>query len=173
LGGLELPIGFDYQPFAPANSPPSALHFPKTVTTQPSGQVAIEISAGTPRPLPDRRSFIDSQVYFLGGEWESWGQISASSQAAISVLVFDDTPVKDNPTWADVQPIMNQYAALYPGMAQRLDLSNYQAVTTSSGEVLETISLPIADPAHMPVTRDLSASRRALIETWIKNGCPQ
>ena len=173
LGGLELPIGFDYQQFAPANSPPNALEFPKTVTTQPSGEIAIEISAGTPRPLPARRSSIDSQVYFLGGAWESWGQISASSQAAISVLVFDDAPVKENPTWADIQPILNQYAVLYPGMAQRLNLSDCQAVSTNSAVVLETISLPITDPAHTPVTRDLSASRRALIEAWIKNGCPQ
>ena len=25
----------------------------------------------------------------------------------------------------------------------------------------------------MPVTRDLSASHRTLIQTWIKNGCPR
>jgi len=39
--------------------------------------------------------------------------------------------------------------------------------------VLVTISLPIEDLAHMPVTRDLSASRRAMIHTWIKNGCTE
>jgi hypothetical protein len=39
--------------------------------------------------------------------------------------------------------------------------------------VLETISEPVEDPAHMPVTRDLSATRRAMIQVWIKNGCPE
>jgi hypothetical protein len=58
-------------------------------------------------------------------------------------------------------------------MTKRLDLSSYQAVSGSSAIVLETISLPIEDPAHMPVTRDLSASRPAMIRTWIKNGCPE
>jgi hypothetical protein len=29
------------------------------------------------------------------------------------------------------------------------------------------------DPAHMPATRDLSAARRAMIQTWIENGCPE
>ena len=58
-------------------------------------------------------------------------------------------------------------------MTQRLDLSSYQAVTGSSAIVLETISLPIEDVAHMPVTRDLSATRRAMIRAWIKNGCPE
>jgi hypothetical protein len=54
-------------------------------------------------------------------------------------------------------------------MTQRLDLSSYQAVSGSSAVVLETISMPIEDPAHMPVTRDLSATRRAMI----KDGCTE
>jgi hypothetical protein len=174
LGGLEVPISFDYQPsFDHANVPADALRVPGTVTTNDCGEASIEIAATAPNPLPARRSSIDSQVYFLGGQWEEWGQISTFSQAAISVLVFEDAPPNANPTWADVGPILNQYAVLYPGMTQRLDLSSYQAVSGSSAIVLETISLPIEDPAHMPVTRDLSAARRAMIQTWIKNGCPE
>ena len=123
--------------------------------------------------MPDRRKFIGSQVYFLGGAWESSGQISASSLAAISVLVFDNPAPIDNPTWVDVQPVLNQYAVLYPAMTRRIDLSNYEAVFSHSAEILDVISLPILDPAHMPVTRDLSASDRTLIQTWIKNGCPR
>jgi hypothetical protein len=171
--GLQLPINFDQQQIDNANSPPAAVSFLTSVMTQHSGQASIKISASTPRPLPDRRSFIDSQVYFLGGAWESLGQISASSGAAISVLVFDNPPPIDNPTWLDVQPVLNQYAVLYPGMNKRIDLSNYEAVFSHSAEILEVISLPIVDPAHMPVTRDLSASHRTLIQTWIKNGCPR
>jgi hypothetical protein len=55
-------------------------------------------------------------------------------------------------------------------MTHRLDFSSYQAVSGSSAIVLETISLPIEDPAQMPVTVDLSASRRAMIQAQIKNG---
>jgi hypothetical protein len=58
-------------------------------------------------------------------------------------------------------------------MTHRLDFSSYHAVSGSSAIVLETISLPIEDPAHMPVTRDLSAARRAMIQAWIENGCPE
>jgi hypothetical protein len=58
-------------------------------------------------------------------------------------------------------------------MTQRLDLSSYQAVSGSSAIYLEINSLPIEDPAHMPVTRDLSATRRAMIQAWIKNGCQE
>lgn len=64
-------------------------------------------------------------------------------------------------------------AVPYPAMTERLDLADYQAASSSSTEVLEVISLPIRDPTHMAVTRDLSASRRTLIQTWIENGCLQ
>jgi hypothetical protein len=59
---------------------------------------------------------------------------------------------------------------LYAGTTQRLDLSSYQAVSGSSAVVLETISLPIEDPAHMPVNRDLSATRRAMIKDVCTEG---
>ena len=54
-------------------------------------------------------------------------------------------------------------------MTQPLDLSSYQAVSGSSAIVLDIISLPMEDPAQMPVTRDLSATRRATI----KDGCTE
>jgi hypothetical protein len=76
---------------------------------------------------------------------------------------LEDAPPNANPTWADVGPILDPFAVLYPGMMQRLDLSSDQAVSGSSAIVLETIGSPIEDPAHMPVTRDLSAARRAMI----------
>jgi hypothetical protein len=54
-------------------------------------------------------------------------------------------------------------------MTPRLDLSSFQAVSGSSAIVLAIISLPIQDPTHMPLTRELSATRRAMI----KDGCPE
>jgi hypothetical protein len=58
-------------------------------------------------------------------------------------------------------------------MTKRLDPSSDQAVSGSSAIVLETIGLPIEDPAHMPATLDLSAFLPAMIQTWIDNGCPE
>jgi hypothetical protein len=173
LAGLQLSVGFDDPGLPGGNTPSGALTFQNQVTTLPSGQASLEISASPPQPLPDRRAFIDSQVYFLGGDWEAWGQISALSGAAISVLVFNNAPPVEHPTWSDVQPILNQYAVLYPAMKQRLDLSDYDAVSSNASEVLDVISLPIEDPAHMPVTRDLSKANRTLIQTWINAGSPR
>jgi hypothetical protein len=73
----------------------------------------------------------------------------------------------------DVGPILNPYAVLYPGMTHRLGCSRDRAVSGSSAVVLEAIRLSIEDAAHTPVTRDLSASRPAMIQAWIENGCPE
>jgi hypothetical protein len=138
------------------------------------GGAALPVSASRPAPLPSRRRFIRSQVYYLGGEWESWGQISLQSTTVnpLTVLVFgDDTPMA-SPTWKDVGPVLSQYARIYPGMAARLDLSNYEAVKHARDVVLQVITLPFDDPAAMPVTRDLSAYDREMIVAWIKVGCP-
>lgn len=61
----------------------------------------------------------------------------------------------------------------FPGTTQRLNHSSYQAVSGGSAIVFEIISLPIEDPTPMPVTRDLSATRRTMIQAWIKNGCSE
>jgi hypothetical protein len=82
LRGLDLPIGFDDPQLDHANSPPTAIRFPNSVTTQPSRRVASDIAAGAPRPLPERRSFINSQVYFL----------SASNRTLIQAWIENGCP---------------------------------------------------------------------------------
>jgi hypothetical protein len=46
-------------------------------------------------------------------------------------------------------------------------------MVSGSSAIVLTISEHIEDPAHMRVTRNLSATRRAVIQVWIKNGCPE
>jgi hypothetical protein len=72
-----------------------------------------------------------------------------------------------------VGPILSPHVVLYPGMTRRLDFSSYQAVSGSSVIVFEMISLPIDNAALMPVIRDLSAARPAMIQAWIENRCPE
>ena len=52
---------------------------------------------------------------------------------------LEDALPSANPTSADVGPILDPFAVLYPGMTQQLDLSSDQAVSGSSAIVLETI----------------------------------
>ena len=64
LGGLELPIGFDNPGLVGGNSPQGAIGFPKTVTTQASGQVSIEVYRQRPTPVA-RPPLIDRQPGLL------------------------------------------------------------------------------------------------------------
>jgi hypothetical protein len=58
-------------------------------------------------------------------------------------------------------------------MTHRLHFSSYQVLSDSSAIVLGTIILPIEDAAHMPVTRELSATCPAMVQARIENGCPE
>ena len=67
-------------------------------------------------------------------------------------------------------------------VAKIVDLDPDQQSITQLFGVVVTLALPggkaavtgqMAVAEHMPVTRDLSASHRTLIQTWIKNGCPR
>ena len=73
------------------------------------------------------------------------------------------------PTWyADIQPILKQYGNLYPIMSKHLvDLGDYDSVVSHLKILKLAFSLPIEDPNHMPVTRDLSDARRDMILHWM------
>jgi hypothetical protein len=54
-------------------------------------------------------------------------------------------------------------------MKARLDLSDEATVVGfATGILNEHMALPMTDPAYMPVTRDLSPSKMAMIVQWLK-----
>nr|XP_018670947.1 uncharacterized protein LOC108950240 [Ciona intestinalis] len=91
------------------------------------------------------------------------------------IKVYDEVEVKDKPTWFDVRDIFIQYYNLYPVMWKNgiIDLHSYKDIKKNKA-MLEyaMFELNISDPRHMPVTRDLSASRKKLIKNWMDNGMP-
>ena len=108
--------------------------------------------------------------------FRSFGNIYALQGAPISVLLFTEYPVPAKPTWdVHIRPILEYYARVYPYMKELLDLADYDTVTqTDNGSAIEfAIGLPIDDPHHMPVVRDLSAGKRDTIIAWINNGMPK
>ena len=126
------------------------------------------------------RKDVDGEVYFLTSSL--WPELLTFWAAVplMSILAFDVFTPNEPPTWyGDVQPILAQYARLYPGMRSILDISDlatlqqpfFKTGQTGAQLVKGALSLPIGDPNHMPVTRDLSAARRAAIVAWIDAGC--
>jgi hypothetical protein len=159
------------------NSPMTAISFPCKVTTDGNGRAAITFTAGPldPSQRDARRADIDGQIYTFNHTWttDPQGQLPQP----ITVLVFENTPYVQSPTWTDdVSPILTQYARLYPFMKGLIDLSNYGSVTDTqfgwAAAIQAMISLPADDPAYMPVTRDLSLLHRDMILRWYQAGAP-
>jgi hypothetical protein len=177
LPSYTLNLGLTTGQYNPSwdNDPPSALQIlPSSVTTDATGWATINLTAGDPSPKPTGREFIDGQVYFLGGEWTNPGRSAQiAGNGAISVKIFDSFTAPSSPTWSDVQPILADYARLFPGMTTFLDLSNYDAIKPYGNAIAAMLTLGEDDPRYMPVTRDLSRAKSAMIVQWIRAGLPR
>ena len=148
--------------------PQSALTFPSSVTTNASGTADLSLTASDPG---SPRYYIDGQVYGvtygLGPQAPPVGSIQNPSQF-LNALVFSGYEIPDEPTWMeDVKPILQQYANLYPVMRPIVDLANYASVLSRRRILKNVFSAPVTDPNYMPVTRDLSNSKRDMLLKWL------
>jgi hypothetical protein len=160
-------------PSLPIGQPSSALSFPERVTVDADGRAAFTLTAGEPG---NPRHFIDGQVYGIVYLWgdEEPADYWHDPTSFLSVLVFDSMRLVEHPTWTDVQPILAQYAALYPFMTNKVvDLGSYAAVRKDLASIQRVLSLPKEDPGYMQVTRDMSRDRLQLLLRWIGQGAPE
>ena len=155
----------------PVGVPAEALGFPAAVSTAADGRASLVLESGDPGK-PRLEGWIDGQVYTLVYSWE--GEENPDPQCFLSVRVFDRHPLPDQPTWKEqVGPILQQYARLFPYMKRLLDLGDYPSVQQNREMLKYFLTLPETHPGYMPVTRDLSRDKRALILKWIDNGAPE
>lgn len=172
----------------PATATPNILQFESNVVTDYSGKAVLNVKASDPK---NPRGFIDGQVYAL---WYYLNRqptadfsftVDASGNSVvlpltlsgidptnfISILVFDSLPpeVIKNPDWdKDVQPVMQQYANLYPLMSKGVfNLANKEVVDNNAQILRFVFALPKEDPNHMPVTRDLSRDKQKMILNYL------
>ncbi len=158
------------------NLPAAALQIngqslPVSVTTGPDGRAPIQFTALDPIPKPPQRQYIDSQIYSVGGPWQQYGQVGLGSGAAISVMVWNTVPAVTNPTWSDVQPILEYYTRVYPYMKTAVDISDYATIMQFDPFQIRYIIqyVPEVDPHFMPVSRDLSPPKRDMLIAWLNN----
>jgi hypothetical protein len=144
------------------------------LVTDESGQAVAYFVAGdlVNSQKEPRRQILDGQLYLFTHDY------SMDGLQPITLLVFENAPVVSNPTWwTDVQPVLQQYARLYPFMRSLIDLGSYKTLTNSAlgipQKLQSALTLPMTHPAFMPVTRDLSLRNRQMILTWIANGMPE
>ena len=69
-----------------------------------------------------------------------------------------------------IEPIFKQYENLYPAMSSIVRLGDYDDVTKPHNVklILNAMNLPEEHVSYMPVTRDLSPSKRNMILEWLK-----
>jgi len=157
-------------------TPDGVITFPASVQTDATtGKASFKISASANGP-GNPRKYIDGQLYGIAYQFpDGTGGTKSNAQHFISVLAWDKYPATEQPTWyQDVQPILRQYANLYPIMSHGLfDLADYDKVVRYLKIMRLSFSLPLADPNSMPVTRDMSAAKRAMIVKWLDSKDPR
>ncbi|HEX8565203.1 MAG TPA: hypothetical protein VF648_06000 [Pyrinomonadaceae bacterium] len=147
--------------------PTDILTFPAAVNTDSDGKAVINISATAPG---NPRGYIDGQVYGISYNLSD-DQFQNCNQANfISLLVFNSVPeaTVKNPTWDDIQPIMQQYANLYPIMSKGVfNLADKDAVDANAEILKFVFSKDRTDPNYMPATRDLSRDKQQMIINYL------
>jgi hypothetical protein len=156
-------------PIPDVTTPANGISFQSEVTADAAGKATLKVTGNTLNP-PLPRGYIDGQLYGIGY------QLAKSPPGTInnamnftSVLVFSPIVASAQPTWyQDIKSILEQYGNLYPIMSRHLvDLGEYESVVRHLNILRLAFSLPIEDPNHMPVTRDLSSAKRAMILYWM------
>jgi hypothetical protein len=168
-------------PIFVTNPPPVAVpakalqHNPKG-TTDENGIARLLVSGtdpGSPRLFGSDYG-IDGQVYGIrpvfadaamnAGPVNQWN--------FVSFLLWSSFKPANPVTWTDLQPVLQQYANLYPVMVRFLNLADYEQVKANAGLLSLAFGLDVSDPNSMPVTRDLSPAKRQAILAWLQNPLP-
>jgi hypothetical protein len=142
--------------------------------TDTNGLGTLTVSTVSQDPvLPPYRDPMDSQVYFVFFTDLS-GQSIGDGNANVSVLRFQSYKAPAAPTWQqDVAPVLQAYARLYPGMKNIFDIGNEALVSKFAARLLARMDLAFfLEPFYMPVTRDLSPEKVAMILAWLKTQVP-
>ncbi|MBC9726300.1 ferritin-like domain-containing protein [Streptomyces sp. TRM68367] len=149
------------------DSLPATLSVSTTATTDRNGRAEITLAGKDPgRP----RRVIDGIVTDIGYRLADGAK---EPEGRLSVRIFSHHPVPERPTWVrDVQPVLQQYANLYPAMRDVFDLGNYGQVVSHAAYMRKSLLAPRESPHHMPVTRDLSPGKRDTIVKWLADEAP-
>lgn len=180
-GIVIVPVPEQLQPFTlvaggqapPVAVPADAIEYPPRVVTGEDGIARLTVRARDPgRP----RGYIDGQVYALYPRLEDTqgsplppvlpdSPYPFNQWNFVSLLLWSGFTTDEPPTWHG--SVLGQYANLYPVMRDFLDLGDYESVCAHAKLLALAFGLDAGNPNSMPVTRDLSAAKRAAIVRWL------
>ncbi|MBC6365675.1 hypothetical protein [Algoriphagus sp. AK58] len=138
-----------------------------------------------------RTPLLDGQLYFINLRPQGTSQeFPVDQNAMISCLVWSQYQVNENPSWDEILRIFQGYVKLFPGMTEKVDLSDFHTFNIFSfnppwsrgyndpnpgplgiqnGAIPYYLSREVTDPRYMPVTRDLSPEKILTVMHFIKN----
>lgn len=193
-----LPSGASVAPPDPVTGiPTSALNIsanpilPTILQTDETGKGTIEVTFSDPGLV---REF---QQYVLSNDQTAYNLVSYSPQQfmdgqlytvnycingeqnlaypnpsnTLSLMIFNSSSLDGIPqTWPDfIQPIMQQYANLYPLMSKGVFNLADQQVFEGNAQILKMVfSKDPKDPNYMPATRDLSDYKKTVILNYLQ-----
>jgi len=155
----------------PPSGVPDILTFPASVPDSANpdspGFTSVQVSAADPNKP---RGYIDGQVYAVSYGLSDNDPSTNNGNNFLSILVWDSVPAAtiQSPTWADIQPTMQQYANLYPLMSKGIFNLADQTVVDQNAEILKFVfSKDPSDANYMPATRDLSGDKQQMIINYL------
>lgn len=158
---IDLSLGAPFEPRS--GTPTSALSFPATILSDVNGQAVAPIHGFDPG---NPRGYIDGQVYRL--DYALRGNSQRNLSDYLSVLLWNGFVPERPTTWyGSMKEIFVQYGNLYPVMSDYFDLTAYEEICANRTSIIDRLSLPDTDARHMPVSRDLSAAKRATMIAWL------
>ncbi len=159
-----------------SGSPSTEIAIAWAGSTDANGLATLEVSTpGGDVDLPKDRTYLDTNIYFgsfSDPDGQPIGDAYADPQpnANLSALRFQAYTAPAQPTWQnDVGPVLQAYARLYPGMTNILNIGDETTVEQNAAAIAQRLSLLFLDPALMPVTRDLSPAKVAMIVNWLNS----
>jgi hypothetical protein len=142
---------------------------PVEITTDENGKATLTFKAPDPG---NPRIYIDGQVYGLSYNLANQKFENDCNQANfISLLIYSGEPSPQFvPDWDNfIQPIMQQYANLYPLMSKGIFNLADKTVVDNNAQILKLVfSKNIHDSNYMPATRDLSAYKTKVILDYLQ-----
>jgi hypothetical protein len=153
-----------------------------SVMTDENGIAVLTIDASDPRQprWAGPGDFgLDGQVYGVRASFHFDPSTSANNPVTpfdavnqwdfVSILLWTEFKTSHPVQWSEIQPVLQQYANLYPVMNRFLNLSDLDSVKKNLRLLKLAFGLDPTDPNSMPVARDLSKQKRAAILSWLAN----
>lgn len=147
------------------NFPTDGLSFNGQISTGTDGKVQMPITGNA---IYSPRVYIDGQIYFITYQTATVDQAFGTEQVVVHLRDYFQEIA--NPVWADISEMMIQYSNLYPIMSKYVvNLADPAALAEKKNILIFAFSRDMNNTMHMPVTRDLSSTKRNTILNWLNN----